>query len=450
MLQYCPLRELPSPHQCKPQDVLVVFGELFQRGYVNGIVSEARRAGMAVVTGTMGRREKDNTLRPLSKQELTEKPEPEKIINIPLEAGFDLEKASSGQSPVDQLQGIKLPDWKQVQLNWKDIEESRQRGEAKFRQQTKKFLEELKSHIPNNANVLFVHTMAGGFPRARIVMPLSNKIFKGAGDRYASSQEFWNSDMGQLCEKSFHEVTCNTFKHLIEESTDLRNSIEARGNKVSYVAYGYHGTEILIGEGFKWQSYSPYLQGWAKLGLENVAQEKSHEGIQSAVYNVPEILTNSSSIFLGVEIPLYRLLASFKKLAPHSPLTQNLIKKCQSLLKSEHTLESLDEKLENYFQSEVIAKWSQFDAWPQHNGPEQMELMKNTATEIIQMHKSKQELMTAELSEIVFKACGQLILDHIGGGSRHQSPSNPSSTSPITWIGHDLITQTIVASSPSP
>ena len=428
MSQHQPMREIPPLHKYTNGDVLVVFGELFNRGYVNGIIDEASRVGMKVITGTMGRREKDHTLRALTSEELAEKSE--RVINIPLEAGFDLEKSSSGRSPVDQLLGVKLNAWEQVKLNWEDIKESQKRGQHRFCEQTKKFLTELKQHIPDRANVLFVHIMAGGFPRARVVMPAANRVFKGSGDRYASSQEFWASDIGQLCEQNFNEVTGETFKYLIELSSELRTSIEARGNNVSYVAYGYHGTDILIGDEFKWQSYSPYLQGWAKIYLENIAKEKSQEGIKVTVYNAPEILTNSSGIFLGVEIPLYRLLAAFRKLAPQSDLTNVLMKKCQQRLKEEHSLELLDQKLEDYFGSEVVAHWSCFPSWPQHNGPEQMKLMKDTALEVVNMHKSDKELMTVELSEIVFRGCGKLMLADAWNCSR-----------PVTWLGHDIITK---------
>ena len=425
------MREVPPLHEYKSGDILVVFGELFNRGYVNGIIDEAAKVGMKIITATMGRREKDQTLRPLTDDELAEKSYP--IINIPLEAGFDLEKSNSGHSPVDQLLGVKLNAWDQVKLNWDSVEESRKKGQWRFCEQTKKFLAELEQHITDEVNVLFVHTMAGGFPRARIIMPIANKIFKGSGDRYASSQEFWVSDIGKLCEKNFNEVTCETFRHLIELSSELRTSIEARGNNVSYVAYGYHGTDVLIDDEFKWQSYSPYLQGWAKICLEGVAKEKSKEGIKATIYNAPEILTNSSSIFLGVEIPLYRLLASFRKLSPDSDWTHRLVKRCQQLLKEEHHLESLDEKLEKYFKSDIVARWSHFPDWPQHNGPEQMKLMRETALGVIHMHKSDRELMTADLSEIVFRGCGKLIL-----------ADSWSCPRPVTWLGHDIITQVMV------
>jgi hypothetical protein len=88
------------------------------------------------------------------------------------------------------------------------------------------------------------------------------------------------------------EVTAHTFHHLLDLSKELREKLEGRGSKVSYVAFGYHGNEILIHNEYRWQSYSPYLQGFAKLELEAIAQRAWDEGISACVFNAPEILTN--------------------------------------------------------------------------------------------------------------------------------------------------------------
>jgi len=40
------LRDLPQHNLFRPGDVFVLFGELFGRGYANGLVNEARKAGM--------------------------------------------------------------------------------------------------------------------------------------------------------------------------------------------------------------------------------------------------------------------------------------------------------------------------------------------------------------------------------------------------------------------
>ena len=40
-----PLREIPTQNIFRAGDVFVLFGELFGRGYVNGLLDEARKAG---------------------------------------------------------------------------------------------------------------------------------------------------------------------------------------------------------------------------------------------------------------------------------------------------------------------------------------------------------------------------------------------------------------------
>ncbi len=100
-----PLRDPPATAGYGPGDVLVLFGELFGRGYANGIVEDARRAGMTIIGATVGRRGADGELRPLDGAELAEAEANlgGRIVNVPLEAGFDLEPANGGPSPVEQL-----------------------------------------------------------------------------------------------------------------------------------------------------------------------------------------------------------------------------------------------------------------------------------------------------------------------------------------------------------
>lgn len=426
MIPFQPLRAPLAGAQWKKGDVLVVFGEVFSRGYVNGLIDEARKRGLTVVFSTVGRRDENDNLRPLTAEELETKERP--LINIPLEAGFDMEKSSKGIAPVDQLEGVKLSAWESVKLDWAQIEESRLKAIEGFRQRVKSYVTELEKHIPAGANVLFAHTMAGGVPRAKIIMPVMNRVFKGHGERFASSESFWKGDLGRLCEQSFMEVTANTFHHLIDLTKDLRGRIETSGGRASYVAYGYHGTEVLMGDEYRWQSYSPYLQGFAKLALEKIAETALNNGVKATVFNAPEILTNSSSIFLGVEVPLYSLIGAFEKEGPQHPYTQKLVADCQSLLKPEHSLEEIKNLTNTYFRSEIIQRWTNYPAWPQHNGPEQMELMRQTSDRILEMHKDERQLLTARLSEVVFNACGYLML------LEAWAPRGA-----VAWIGHDVI-----------
>lgn len=293
------VRNIPTTAGYKKGDVMVLFGELFSKGYANGIVEEAEKLGMTIVRSTVGRRDADGNLRALNDEELKEQTAP--FINIPLEAGYDMEPDSTGRTPCDQLKGIKIKEWDGDYLDQEKLKDSRQRAVKRFKTNVTQYMSELKQHIPEGANILFVHIMAGGVPRAKILMPVMNKVFKGRGDRFVSSQDLYDSPVGRFAQDNFNEVTAHTLKHLIELSADIRSTTEAQGGKVSYVAYGYHGSEILINNEYRWQTYTPYFQGWAKLELENHCKDFMSKGISCTVFNCPEILTNSSSIFQDVE-----------------------------------------------------------------------------------------------------------------------------------------------------
>jgi hypothetical protein len=420
---FFPLRNLPSPAPYKKGDVLVLFGELFTRGYANGIVDEAQRLGLTIVRSTVGRRDAGE-LRPLNEEERAGIPTP--FINIPLEAGFDMEPDAQGVTPCEALKGYKMDEWDSIKLNWKGIEESRLKGEKRFRLNTEKYLKQLAPLIPDGANVLFVHTMAGGVPRAKILMPVMNKVFKGRNERFISSEDFWTSDLGKLCDINFKEVTANTFKHLVDLSSDVRKQVENKGGHVSYVAYGYHGTEVLHGDTLKWQTYAPYVQGWAKLELEKLCEKYFAQGLHTAVFNCPEILTNSSSIFQGVEVPLYPFMGALKKQA--TPYTQRVLDDALALLKSEHSLEEIMTLTKKFFEDPTIQAHMIYEKFPQHNSREQMEKLLDASENIISMHEDPKNLATFVLSEEIFKSTGSIMF--------HESwkPSNP-----VIWLGHDIL-----------
>ena len=291
--------------------------------------------------------------------------------------------------------------------------------------------------IPRGANVLFAHTMAGGVPRAKILMPTMNKVFKGTGDRHLSSESFWRSDLGRLCEWNFEDVTANTFRDLIELSEPLRARLEREGGAVRYVAYGYHGTETLTRGEFAWQSYAPYLQGWAKMRLEDVAEQQMKAGVKACVFNCPEILTNSSSIFAGVEVPLYRFLDALKlntNVAPprSTKIISEIIDKCRALLKPDCSIEDMLKFAEDALASTELRSVCHFEVWPEHSNQLQMEKLIATSENLIAMHKDVKSLSTFVLSEQIFRATGYLMF--------HESwaPRNP-----VTWLGHDILAKTL-------
>lgn len=426
MTQLFPLHEKPALSPYKKGDVLVLFGELFSRGYANGLVEEAERRGMTIVRATVGRREKDGSLRALNADEVANIPQP--FINVPLESGFDMEPAANGVTPCDQLKDIKMSDWEQAQLDWKAIDESEKSAVARFRKNTELFLHELEKHIPSGANVVFAHLMAGGVPRAKILMPILNRAFKGTGDRHIPTQALLDAQLGQLCLRNFEEVTANTFSHLIELSTPLRKKLEAQGGHVSYTAYGYHGTEILIGNEYQWQTYTCYFQGWAKMALEKHSENYAKQGVHCCVYNCPEILTNSSSVFQGVEVSLYPLLAAIQKDASDKNHGAQILEQCQALLRDDVTLEDIKLFTDAYLTNDLTLEFSKYDNWPQQSRQDQMEYMLKSSEHLLEMHKDQKNLVTAVLSEVVFRSCGYVML--------HDSWKPKS---PVAWIGHDLV-----------
>jgi len=318
-------------------------------------------------------------------------------------------------------------------LDWAGIEQSRIRGIARFTAALSMAALELEKHIPAGANVLFVHCMAGGVPRARVYMPVFNRVFKGQGERYLSSERFWNSDMGRLCKISFDEVSADTFSSLIDATEPCRTRIGTHGGKVAYAAYGYHGCEVLINGSYTWQSYTPYLTGWAKIRLEEAAAAARNRGISASVFNSPEIQTNSSALFMGVEISLYPLLAALD-MEGGGVAASGIKEECRSLLKEGASLESLLDIAGEFLSAPLMAGFRDFATWPHHNTSEQSELMLNCSATLLEMNKNPKEIVCAVLSRSVFTAVGKLMMDTMW-----------ESSAPVYWLNHDIIAKSLKA-----
>ena len=434
---YYALRTLTNDQNLKKGDTLVLFGELFQRGYANGLLEAAERRGMNVVYATVGRRTKDGELRNLNEEEVQNSRKP--LINVALEAGFDMEiSAITSKSPAEMLHGVGLKEWEQTKLNWESIEDSKQKGQKRFANSVAQFFTELEKIIPQSGNVVVAHLMAGGVPRTKIVMPLMNRVFKGFGERHVSSKIFWDSEIGKLCQMSFMEVTANTFNILMSASTAFREKLKKNSREVFYTAYGYHGTEVIYGSKLQWQSYTPYLQGYAKKRLEDIAKEWSAKSVKATTYNCPEILTNSSSIFQGVEIPLYPLLHQLKKDSQINPKKfEQVWSDCSKMMKPEFSLEKLLSVCDEGLCSKEFTTHLDFNSWPQHNSQAQMDKMLSTSDQLMGMHLSEKNLITSYLSEVVFAACGEVMISDCG---------NPQS--PVSWINHDIVSDIFLSRIP--
>lgn len=423
------LRDIPKTNIFRKGDVFVLFGELFGRGYANGLVNEARKAGMTLIGITVGRRDENNALRKLTDEELAiaESNLGGRIINVPLMAGFDLDGPKGEPTPTDLLAGLTLKGWQADKLDWQHIEKCRTVGIKRFKEAVAEVMSQLDGMIADGSNVFFAHTMAGGIPKVKVFLAIANRIYKGRGERFMSSRALLDSDLGKLILMNFDEVTANTFQHLIDGSAKIRERIGKTGGQVRYSAYGYHGTEILIDGKYQWQTYTNYTQGYAKMRLEDVARSAWEQGIKATVYNCPEIRTNSSDIFVGVELSLFPLLKALQKEGDGAWANEQW-KACQALLQEGISLDSLLKKIEDYNVSDVMKKFRDFTAWPMDNSAELAEVMIGTSEEITHMHVNRSELVAGHLSSLVLEGTGPLMF--------HES-SDPAG--PVLWLNHDII-----------
>ncbi|MCW8888334.1 MAG: hypothetical protein OQK25_04665 [Gammaproteobacteria bacterium] len=429
MTALTPLREIPKQNIFKQGDVFVLFGELFGRGYVNGLIDEARNAGMTIVGITVGRRDDDNRLRPLNEEELAaaESNLGGRIINVPMMAGFDLDAPEGEPTPTDMLGGMTIKNWQDEKLDWSKIERCREVGVKRFKDSMAQVVAELEEIIPDGANAYFAHTMAGGIPKVKVFLAIANRIYKGRGARFMSSRALLDSDLGRFIMMNFDEVSANTFQYLIEGTAQIRQRLQKSGGEACYSAYGYHGTEILINGEYRWQSYNNYTQGYAKKRLEGIAEDAWAKGIRATVFNCPEIRTNSSDIFVGVELSLFPLLTSLK-IEGGGDWAESQWEACRKLLSDEISLEELLQNIEDYNADEVITEFRNYEAWPMDNTEALAEVMVGTSGDITAKHKDKKALITDHLSGLVLEGTGPLMFHEM---------SNPSA--PVLWLNHDII-----------
>ncbi|QEL55396.1 enoyl ACP reductase FabMG family protein [Chromobacterium paludis] len=429
MTEATALRMLPQHQLFRPGDVFVLFGELFGRGYANGLIAEAKKAGMQIIGMTVGRRDEDNRLRPLNEEELAaaEANLGGKIINVPLMAGFDQDAPKGEATPTQLLGALTLKTWQDDKLDWAHIEKCRQVGVARFQASVAQAMAQLDGMIEDGRNVFFAHTMAGGIPKAKVFLAIANRVYKGRGERFLSTEALLNSDLGKLILQNFDEVTANTFQHLIDGSAQLRRRLETAGGQVRYTAYGYHGTEILIDGEYQWQTYTNYTQGYAKMRLESVARAAWEQGVKATVFNCPEIRTNSSDIFVGVELPLIGLLRALKR-EDGGAWADEQWQACADLLQDGHALEDVLSKLDQLNDSEVMRGFRNFQAWPMPNSPELADVMIGASDAITAMHRDAKALITDRLSSLVIEASGALMFGEAA------QPAGP-----VLWLNHDII-----------
>jgi hypothetical protein len=165
--------------------------------------------------------------------------------------------------------------------------------------------------------------------------------------------------------------------------------------------------------------------------LEDIAVDATRQGVTATVFNCPEIQTNSSALFLGVEISLYPLLTAIQREAGASAGAP-VFARCQAMLKEGETVDNLLARTNDYLASPVLAAIVEYDSWPQHNTPEQAELMLAASAGLMGMHADQKQLVCAELSRIVFLATGRLIVH-----------ASWSPAAPVMWLNHSIIARLV-------
>ncbi|MBE8162461.1 MAG: hypothetical protein HAW63_00525 [Bdellovibrionaceae bacterium] len=417
-----------------PSSIFIIFGEVFPKGYIQGLIAQAKKHNAKIIYSTMGRRTLEQQLRPLNEEELAKKCEElnlsdsSLLINIPLEAGFDLEPYE-GKSLVDCINQYGLKTWEDFSI--KDIALSTAKKEAriKFKKQIQKFLNAVSPYITEDIkDIHFIHTMAGGIPRAKLLMAVLNKVLKGHGKRFYSSKQFCATNLGTASLESFQSVTADSFEDLITETKSLRDLWTKKNINVSYAAFGYRGNCILVKDKYQWAAYAPYIQGWAKLALEDIAKQAQKNNIIANVFNCPEVLTRSSQAFSGIEVFLYPLLNSLnalhsevilKKIGDLS-IIQDLLKqlKTSSLeqnafakyFQNDFSFEALKQLTDHFFTHPSLNEQLQPKLWPQHNNPEQMNLMIEKTLKLNQYTIPETKLLLyTQLSTILIYLAGNQI-----------------------------------------
>jgi hypothetical protein len=240
----------PPPHPAsqlfRKGDVFVLFGELFGRGYVNGLIDEARKAGMTIVGITVGRRNDDGSPARPDAEEHAEAEEKlgGRIINVPLMAGFDMDAPAGEQNPTEMLSGVTLKSWQEDKLDWDKIEALPPGRRAPLHRVGQPVHGRDRQAGPGRRECLLRPHHGRRHSAIKAFLAIANRIYKGRGERFMSSRALLDSDLGKLILMNFDEVTANTLKYLIDASAPIRERVEAKaGGEVRYTAYGYHGTE---------------------------------------------------------------------------------------------------------------------------------------------------------------------------------------------------------------
>jgi len=167
--------------------------------------------------------------------------------------------------------------------------------------------------------------------------------------------------------------------------------------------------------------------------LESVAEAAWKNGITATVFNCPEIRTNSSDIFVGVELSLFPLLVALKREGGGAWADEQW-RICEELLGEGTSLQQLLGTIEGYNNDATSAEFRNFEAWPMDNTPALADVMIGTSEAITALHKDKKALITDHLSSLVLEGAGPLMFH---GASEKIAP--------VLWLNHDIIARQLNA-----
>jgi hypothetical protein len=159
-----------------------------------------------------------------------------------------------------------------------------------------------------------------------------------------------------------------------------------------------------------------------------MAEDAWAQGTKATVYNCPEILTNSTGIFVGVEVPLYPFMTALRR----EKTAAEALAKCHALLKDGVTLDEVQAFTDKTLTDPAIQETSQYDKWPTHNTKQQMEVLIGAAGHLVDLHKDPKDLITFVLSEEIFRATGSIMF--------HDAWQLQA---PVLWLGHDVLAKAL-------
>ena len=150
--------------------------------------------------------------------------------------------------------------------------------------------------------------------------------------------------------------------------------------------------------------------------------------MKCTVFNSPEIWTNSSAHFLGVEISIYPLLRAIRNEGAGTSAAEATWDRCRALLKKGASLEGVLARAEDFLASPVMAPFRDIGQWPQHNGRDQAEAMLAASADLVAMSADPKNPVCAELSRSVFQGVGRLMFD-----------TSWDAPGPVLWLNHDVV-----------